>query len=87
MYIYKFKEVEKAKFTEGLEDFQVCQRVNRETLSTKSTLDKRSHHCTMCTFTSLKLPVCLSSSRHPPLSLLSFSLSLENVLDFNCSPT
>ena len=30
MYIYKFKEVEKAKFTEGL-DFQVCHRVNRET--------------------------------------------------------
>ena len=25
MYIYKFKEVEKVKFTEGLEDFQVCQ--------------------------------------------------------------
>ena len=55
MYIYKFKEVEKAKFTEGLEDFQVCQRVNRETLSTKSTLDKRWHHCTMCTFTSIQL--------------------------------
>ena len=32
MYIYKFVEVEKVKFTEGLEDFQVCQRVNRETL-------------------------------------------------------
>ena len=31
MYIYKFKEVEKAKFTEGL-DFQVCHQVNRETL-------------------------------------------------------
>ena len=46
-YIYKFKEVEKVKFTEGLEDFQVCQRVNREALSTKSTLDKRWHHCTM----------------------------------------
>ena len=49
MYIYKFKEVEKLKFTEGLEDFQVCQRVNRETL------DKCWHHCTMCTFTSIQL--------------------------------
>ena len=57
MYIYKFKEVEKVKFTEGLEYFQVCQRVNRtlQTLSTKSTLDKRWHHCTMCTFTSIQL--------------------------------
>ena len=55
MYIYKFKEVEKLKFTEGLEDFQVCQRVNCETLSTKSTLVKRWHHCTMCTFTSIQL--------------------------------
>ena len=84
MYIYKFKEVEKVKFT-GLEDVQVCQRVNHETLSTKSTLDKRWHHCTMCTFTSIQL--FLSSGRHPPLSLLSFSLSLENVLDFYYSPT
>ena len=29
--IYKFKEVEKAKLTERL-DFQVCHRVNPETL-------------------------------------------------------
>ena len=48
MYIYKFKEVEKLKFTEGLEDFQVCQRV-------KSTLHKCWHHYTMCTFTSIQL--------------------------------
>ena len=55
MYIYKFKEVEKVKFTEGLEDFQVCWQVNREILSTKSTLNKHWHHCTMCTFTSIAL--------------------------------
>ena len=55
MYVYIFINSKKFKFTEGLEDFQICHRVNRETLSTKSTLDKRWHHCTMCTFTSIQL--------------------------------